>query len=255
MSDAADDQVIPPVLRNMLGTNHFRFTAQEIESARATPLAWTFFVRNREAEMIFSLFPNHQFEHALEIGAGSGAQSVLLARYCRRLVCTEIDPASHAYQGISFLERRTPNVEYLLCDAQDLSRFADNTFDLVFSSNVLEYIPDVVRALKECRRVLRPDGIMIHFMPGRTWKTFSFFLTYVRLSRPGAHGAHGSNLRDFYEFGPRVWARRFQQTGLVLHRRVAMPFYPGQGNRFIRVTKLGNLLGLSASFAYILYKP
>lgn len=38
--------------------------------------------------------------------------------------------------------------------------FADETFDVVFSSQTLTHIPDVPRALKEMRRVLKPGGLL-----------------------------------------------------------------------------------------------
>lgn len=43
--------------------------------------------------------------------------------------------------------------------------FPDNSFDVIFSSNVLEHIVDVDAALQEMRRVLRPGGVMFHSVP------------------------------------------------------------------------------------------
>jgi ubiquinone/menaquinone biosynthesis C-methylase UbiE len=40
-------------------------------------------------------------------------------------------------------------------DIQDLP-FADNTYDLVWCSHVLEHIPDDVKAMKEIRRMASP---------------------------------------------------------------------------------------------------
>ncbi|WP_008294885.1 class I SAM-dependent methyltransferase [Congregibacter litoralis] len=49
-------------------------------------------------------------------------------------------------------------------DIQDIP-FEDESFDLVFASHVLEYPDDDVRAIKEIRRILRPDGIAILPIP------------------------------------------------------------------------------------------
>lgn len=43
--------------------------------------------------------------------------------------------------------------------------FADDSFDVIFSSNVLEHIPPIDAAIREMKRVLKPGGIMIHTMP------------------------------------------------------------------------------------------
>lgn len=49
-------------------------------------------------------------------------------------------------------------------DAQHLT-FADATFFCVISSETLEHIPDLDRALEEIRRVLRPDGFHLFTIP------------------------------------------------------------------------------------------
>lgn len=45
-------------------------------------------------------------------------------------------------------------------DLSALAEFADGAFDAVFCHNVLEYIDEKERVIKELSRVLRPDGIM-----------------------------------------------------------------------------------------------
>jgi len=49
-------------------------------------------------------------------------------------------------------------------DLQELS-FADNSFDVVISSEVFEHIPDTYRAFKEVNRVLKPGGRHIFTIP------------------------------------------------------------------------------------------
>jgi ubiquinone/menaquinone biosynthesis C-methylase UbiE len=50
------------------------------------------------------------------------------------------------------------NASLVNMDATDL-KFADGTFDMVVSANVLEHVNDPVRYLSECSRVLRAGGI------------------------------------------------------------------------------------------------
>lgn len=47
--------------------------------------------------------------------------------------------------------------------------FPDATFDLVSALDVLEHVEDHVRALLECRRVLRPGGRMFILVPAHRW--------------------------------------------------------------------------------------
>lgn len=61
------------------------------------------------------------------------------------------------WQGLDILIAKYP--EY---DAQDLSSFEDETFDLVFSHQVLEHIPKPWIAAKEMNRVLKRGGVGIH---------------------------------------------------------------------------------------------
>ena len=134
----------------------FMFTRNEIEVHKIDCREWHNFVRRREAEMIFSRFFGIKFGQALELGAGNGGQSVIIAKYCDKLICTEKDEKNHTWaDGKTILNRETANVEYRLCDAQDLSQFDDNMFDLIFSSNMLEHVLDVNKCLTECRRVFK----------------------------------------------------------------------------------------------------
>jgi 2-polyprenyl-3-methyl-5-hydroxy-6-metoxy-1,4-benzoquinol methylase len=232
----------------------FNFTRAEIDANSSSREQWHNFVRRREAEMAFSLIPGRRFGRALELGAGDGGQSTTIARYCEHLVCTEMDPTSHAWLGQGILDRRLPNVAYELCDAQDLSRYADASFDLVFSSNMLEHIPDVDRCLRECRRVLKDDGLMLHAMPSRWWKLFNAGINLARRRPPGIHGVSSSQREEFHAFGEAVWRARIASNGLRVVETVGLPFYPGHWGSVLPLIRLGNRLGLSASYLYVVRK-
>ena len=47
----------------------------------------------------------------------------------------------------------------------DLSRFKDNTFDLIVNPASLFYVPDVMPVFKECYRVLKHGGCLILAAP------------------------------------------------------------------------------------------
>ena len=232
----------------------FMFTSEEIITNKSEKVKWHNFVRRREAEITFSLFPNERFQLGLELGAGDGGQSITLSQYCDKLICTEKDEYSHAWLGKTILNRKLSNVEYSLCDAQDLTQFADCTFDLVFSSNMLEHVPDVDLCLRECRRVLKDNGLMLHTMPSRWWKIFSAGLNIVKFRPPGIHGVSSNQLQEFKAFGVNTWKSRIESQGLKVAEIIGLPFYVGHGNSFIPIIKAGNLISLSASYLYVIRK-
>jgi ubiquinone/menaquinone biosynthesis C-methylase UbiE len=98
------------------------------------------------------------FDHALEIGAGTGYFSLhlLMAGVVRRVTCTDISPGM--LDALRANARRLDlDVQAVACDAEDLP-FADGTFDLVLGHAVLHHLPDLDRAFRELHRVLRPGG-------------------------------------------------------------------------------------------------
>jgi len=94
-------------------------------------------------------------------------------------------------------------VEYPECDMMALS-FKDATFDLVVHSDTLEHIADAARGLRECLRVLVPNGKAIFTVP----------VIVGRMSRlrhglsPSYHGSRDLLASDhlvYTEFGSDVW--------------------------------------------------
>lgn len=60
-----------------------------------------------------------------------------------------------------------------LVDIQNLP-FADASYNFIFASHVLEHIPDDRKALKEIRRILKPDGLAILPVPLVADKTVEY---------------------------------------------------------------------------------
>jgi len=52
---------------------------------------------------------------------------------------------------------------------EDITRltFADESLDLIVSSDVLEHVPDAMKAFQETARVLRPGGVHVYTVPNR----------------------------------------------------------------------------------------
>jgi len=110
----------------------------------------------------------------LEIGSGTGFQLKFLKERARCAVGIDI-------KSSIFRENQIENIiEY---DGRNIP-FDDSSFDMVFSSNVLEHISDIDGFLVEMKRALRDDGIGVHIMPSRSWRLFTsiFYYPWMLLS-------------------------------------------------------------------------
>lgn len=230
----------------------FSFDWNEVKVNSASPEVWQKFVREKEFHLLASYLCLY-VPSALELGAGDGGQSVAISNYCDALVCTELQEYGNRLGA--FRARNLPNCEYLYADANNLSQFEDNTFDLVYSSNMLEHITSWHIALGEAARVLRPNGLMIHVMPSRQWKFWYWFVSvFLKRERPLIHGVESSHIAEFLAFGERVWERKITSLDLDVIQMIRLPFYFGHGPWPLWLIRLGNMVGWSASTAYII-KP
>lgn len=76
------------------------------------------------------------------------------------------------------------HVEAVVGDSTDLSPFADQSFDVVFASNLLEHLEraDSQRLLGEAARVLRPGGRLILMQPNFRLNPGRYFDDYTHVA-------------------------------------------------------------------------
>lgn len=101
-------------------------------------------------------------KHVADLGCGKGDYVRGLLEHTPYVVGVEFFKAAveeyrQAYPGDHRVE---------VGDIQHL-RYPDESFDVVLLNEVLEHVPDDRRALREARRVLRPDGHLVVFSPNR----------------------------------------------------------------------------------------
>jgi len=117
-------------------------------------------------------------KRVLEFGCGLGTYAREMQKYSPHVFGFDIE-IDRVQQGAA------SGVKGLLGSVGERLPFADNTFDIVFSNDVLEHVQDDRECAREITRVLRPGGRAVIFVPNRLY----FFET------------HGVYWRGKYYFG------------------------------------------------------
>jgi SAM-dependent methyltransferase len=168
-------------------------------------------LREFEARVVLPLLPANS--RLLEIGAGAGWQA--------RVFSTN----GHEVKAVDLAESQYKPLRDFPVDEYDGARlpFADGSFAVVYTSSVLEHLPDLSELDVEIRRVLRPQGTAIHVLPRGRWCFWTLVTHILKGARhPGAfirqpfplhHGVEGHWYSEFFLFGKRRWRRRFRQLG------------------------------------------
>jgi SAM-dependent methyltransferase len=94
----------------------------------------------------------------LDVGCGTGANAGVLASGGRLVAGVDVAALPLA------LGRTDTHTARLRADGRALP-FADQVFDLVCALDVLEHLDDDAAAVRELRRVLRPGGVLVVFVP------------------------------------------------------------------------------------------
>ncbi|WP_043097996.1 class I SAM-dependent methyltransferase [Kallotenue papyrolyticum] len=101
--------------------------------------------------------------YVLDAGSGAGYGSAYFADHGARFVWgIEVSPEAVAFSQQHF---KRPNLQFQVMDLQNITGFEDHSFDLIFSSNVLEHIPNVMSFLHSAWRLLKPDGVIVIAVP------------------------------------------------------------------------------------------
>lgn len=172
----------------------------------------------------------------LEIGSGTGVQLKILSQVCKSVVGIEIPGSAYSRHRVTEVR------EY---DGKRIP-FPDRSFDIVFSSHVLEHLKGAADVHSEMRRVLRPGGAGVHVVPTHTWRLWNSVLHYpalpgyvreklrrnrdgqtdsdgassvkpnwgirvLNLVTPPRHGEFGNRISEHWLFHPASWRRRLER--------------------------------------------
>jgi 2-polyprenyl-3-methyl-5-hydroxy-6-metoxy-1,4-benzoquinol methylase len=161
----------------------------------------------------------------LDAGCGGGGMPLSLAEEAAFVV--GIDPAERFQEAGVRLgkERGQRNLTFALADGMFLP-FRDGTFDMVLSHAVIEHVADAPLYLRECARVLTPDGHV--FLSTAPYLSFA--------------GAHLPRLKVQVPLHLIVGRRAAFSTFRFLARHAAWTLKePAHENSFIRAARRGEI--------------
>jgi SAM-dependent methyltransferase len=93
----------------------------------------------------------------LDVGCGTGANLKMLAAYGKA------EGVDISTQAVDFCRQR--GLDSVKLGAIEHLPYDDGSFDLVTALDVIEHLDDDVEGLREIRRVLRPEGRVLLFVP------------------------------------------------------------------------------------------
>lgn len=106
-------------------------------------------------ELMNDISPNK----ILDVGGGTQTGPFLREIFPR----TEIDALNISKEELESVKTLYERV--YVCDCQDMKPLKDNSFDIIYSNQVLEHLFYPEKFLKEARRVLKPQGLLILSTP------------------------------------------------------------------------------------------
>jgi SAM-dependent methyltransferase len=188
----------------------------------------------------------------LEIGSGAGWQAKKLASHGFNVQGIDVkgNDINYSYDSERIWE-------VTVYDGHTIP-FADKSFDVIYSSNVLEHIPHVEEFQKELIRVLKDDGVCVHILPSTAWRFWSSITYYAvrilnyiplikrhsaqvlpehkseriwKLSKllPDRHGERGDVFSELFLFSVVAWKRLFKRNRwTILYIKKNRLFYTGE---------------------------
>jgi len=99
----------------------------------------------------------------LDAGSGAGYGAAYLAEHGAQAV-EAVDVSAEA---VTFSQKyfQRPNLRYQMMSLEELSGFPPESFNVIFSSNVLEHVPNVLNFFQTAHNLLKPGGVLLAAVP------------------------------------------------------------------------------------------
>ena len=133
----------------------------ELQTHQAEDRHWWYRGRRTVLEGVISSMDLPPGARILDAGCGSGRNMVDLARH-GTVTGVELSPAS-----VALAEAR--NAGHVVAGSVLEMPFADDSFEMAASLDVIEHLEDDLGALRELRRVVAPGGSLLLTVPAYGW--------------------------------------------------------------------------------------
>ena len=225
---------------------------------------WWELIRNEELSTALNIFPKRKNLEILEIGGRDGFQADIISKKGHKVTSIDINPLAPQFH---------------LVQKGDITKlnFEDNSFDLIFSSNMLQEIHNIDEAFTEMKRVLKEDGTIVHIVPSSWWSLITNFWHYVLLPKvlykkikntPNSEkflendknasnykknrlmnllffhplGTEKSFINEIFKFSKKNWSKMFVSFGFIVNNELNGPLvYSGYNifsNRGYKIRKI-----------------
>ena len=119
---------------------------------------WWYVGRRRIIQsLVEKIYTTLKIQRILDVGCGTGANLKMLAAY-GKAEGVDISP-----QAVDFCHER--GLDSVKLGAIEQLPYENDSFELVTALDVIEHLDDDIAGLREMRRVLRPDGRILVFVP------------------------------------------------------------------------------------------
>lgn len=170
--------------------------------------------------MMRAMVPAQPALRILDVGCGTGLNASFLTAAGHSVVGVDVSPVA--------IERfRERGYEGLVCDVESEGLpLTDNSFDLIYASEVIEHCTDTATFLKELYRVLKPDGKLYLSTPNSAFWAYRILGV---LGRTASEYQHPGHVRFFSK---RSLRRSVEAAGFSVSQFSARHMYLVLGSAF-----------------------
>jgi ubiquinone/menaquinone biosynthesis C-methylase UbiE len=136
----------------------------------------------------------------LEVGCGRGGFALQLAAQGATVWGTDFSSSALEIAGLTAKRRGAGKgaLNFVVADAQRLP-FADDSFDIVVSCEMIEHVPNPLAATREMARVCRPGGLLYLTTPNYL-NLIGFYELYAAVLKKKKHSEFAQPLDLHYVF-------------------------------------------------------